>query len=176
MSFRIIAAFVIFLFGMRVNAQTVVPSEPLSKALTIFELPPFERAACCIRYYEGLHRKKDYPYVGYGHRLQPGERYSSEMTASEADVLLRKDLKKLCSLFRPYGKDSLLLAALAYNIGAFKLLGLDGKYPKSIILKKLDSGDRNIKNDYVKYCHWRGKKIVSIERRRYAEFMLLFTI
>ena len=68
MSFRIIAAFVIFLFGMRVNAQTVMPSEPLSKALTIFELPPFERAVCCIKYYEGLHRKKDYPYVGYGHR------------------------------------------------------------------------------------------------------------
>lgn len=42
MSFRIIAAFVIFLFGMRVNAQTVVPSEPLSKALTIFELPPLK--------------------------------------------------------------------------------------------------------------------------------------
>lgn len=58
MSFRIIAAFVIFLFGMRVNAQTVMPSEPLSKALTIFELPPFERAVCCIKYYEGLHRKK----------------------------------------------------------------------------------------------------------------------
>lgn len=52
MSFRIIAAFVIFLFGMRVNAQTVMPSEPLSKALTIFELPPFERAVCCIKYYE----------------------------------------------------------------------------------------------------------------------------
>lgn len=42
MSFRIIAAFVIFLFGMRVNAQTVMPSEPLSKALTIFELPPLK--------------------------------------------------------------------------------------------------------------------------------------
>lgn len=174
MSFRIIATFVIFLFGMRVNGQTVTPSEPLSKVLNIFKLPPFERAVCCIRYYEGLHRKKDYPYVGYGHRLRPGERYSSEMTASEAEALLRKDLKELCSLFRPYGKDSLLLAALAYNIGAFKLLGLDGKYPKSIILKKLDSGDRNIKNDYVQYCHWRGKKIASIERRRYAEFMLLF--
>lgn len=174
MSFRIIATFVIFLFGMRVNGQTVTPSEPLSKVLNIFKLPPFERAVCCIRYYEGLHRKKDYPYVGYGHRLRPGERYSSEMTASEAEALLRKDLKELCSLFRPYGKDSLLLAALAYNIGAFKLLGLDGKYPKSIILKKLDSGDRNIKNDYVQYCHWRGKKIASIERRRYAEFLLLF--
>jgi lysozyme len=176
MSFRIIAAFVIFLFGMRVNAQTVMPSEPLSKALTIFELPPFERAVCCIRYYEGLHRKKDYPYVGYGHRLRPGERYSSEMTATESESLLRKDLKELCSLFRPYGKDSLLLAALAYNIGAFKLLGLKDKYPKSTILKKLDLGNRNIKNDYVKYCHWHGKKIASIERRRYAEFMLLFTI
>lgn len=173
MSFRIIAAFVIFLFGMRVNAQTVMPSEPLSKALTIFELPPFERAVCCISFYEGLHKKKDYPYVGYGHRLRPGEKYSSDMTATEAEFLLRKEL---CSLFRPYGKDSLLLAALAYNIGAYKLLGLKGKYPKSTILKKLDSGDRNIKNDYVKYCHWRGKKIVSIERRRYAKFMLLFDL
>ena len=151
MSFRIIATLVIFLFGMRVNGQTVTPSEPLSKTLTIFELPPFERAVCCIRFYEGLHKKKDYPYVGYGHRLRPGERYSSDMTATEAELLLRKDLKELCSLFRPYGKDSLILAALAYNVGA-----------------------RNIKNDYVKYCHWRGKKIASIERRRYAEFMLLF--
>ena len=115
MSFRIIAAFVIFLFGMRVNAQTVMPSEPLSKALTIFELPPFERAVCCIKYYEGLHRKKDYPYVGYGHRLRPGERYSSEMTATESESLLRKDLKELCSLFRPYGKDSLLLSEISDN-------------------------------------------------------------
>ena len=115
MSFRIIAAFVIFLFGMRVNAQTVMPSEPLSKALTIFELPPFERAVCCIKYYEGLHRKKDYPYVGYGHRLRPGERYSSEMTATESESLLRKDLKELCSLFRPYGKDSLILSEISDN-------------------------------------------------------------
>lgn len=174
MSFRIIATFVIFLFSMRVNAQTVMPSEPLSKVLTIFDLPPFERAVCYISFYEGLHKKKDYPYVGYGHRLRPGERYSSDMTSTEAESLLHKDLKELCSLFRPYGKDSLLLAALAYNVGAFKLLGLKGKYPKSTILKKLDSGNRNIKNDYVKYCHWRGKKIASIERRRYAEFLLLF--
>lgn len=110
MSFRIIATFVIFLFSMRVNAQTVMPSEPLSKVLTIFDLPPFERAVCCISFYEGLHKKKDYPYVGYGHRLRPGERYSSDMTSTEAESLLRKDLKELCSLFRPYGKDSVLLS------------------------------------------------------------------
>lgn len=113
MSFRIIATFVIFLFGMRVNGQTVTPSEPLSKVLNIFKLPPFERAVCCIRFYEGLHKKKDYPYVGYGHRLRPGERYSSDMTATEAELLLRKDLKELCSLFRPYGKDSLLLSEIS---------------------------------------------------------------
>lgn len=39
------------------------------------------------------------------------------MTAREAEVLLRKDLRELCAMFRPYGQDSLLLAALAYNIG-----------------------------------------------------------
>lgn len=66
------------------------------------------------------------------------------------------------------------LCKLLHKVGAFKLLGLKGKYPKNTILKKLDFGDRNIKNDYVKYCHWRGKKIASIERRRYAEFLLLF--
>ena len=115
MSLRIIAAFVIFIFGMRVNGQTVTPYEPLSKTLTIFDLPPFERAVCCIRFYEGLHQKKDYHYVGYGHRLRPGERYSSEMTASEAEALLRKDLKELCSLFRPYGKDSLILSEISDN-------------------------------------------------------------
>ena len=126
MSLRIIAAFVIFIFGMRVNGQTVTPSEPLSKVLNIFKLPPFERAVCCIRFYEGLHQKKDYPYVGYGHRLRPGERYSSEMTASEAEALLRKDLKELCSLFRPYGKDSLILSEISDN----------KSYPnRSIILK-----------------------------------------
>lgn len=84
MSFRIIAAFVIFLFGMRVNAQTVMPSEPLSKALTIFELPPFERAVCCIKYYEGLHRKKDYPYVGY---------WTS--TATRRKVFIRDDCHRI---------------------------------------------------------------------------------
>lgn len=31
-----------------------------------------------------------------------------------------------------------------------------------------------IKNGYVKYYHWHGKKIVTIEQRQYAEFLLLF--
>ena len=126
------------------------------KQASIFALQPFERAICCIKYYEGIHRKKDYPYVGYGHKLRPGEHYSSNMSLREA------------------GKDSLLLAALAYNVGPYRILGNRTKYPKSILLKKIETGNRDFKDDYVQFCHWKGKKIPSIERRRYAELMLLY--
>ena len=67
------------------------------------------------------------------------------------------------------------LAALSYNIGPYKVTGYKGKYPKSSVLKKLEVDNRNIGDDYVNHCHWRGKRIPSIERRRYAELMLLFT-
>ena len=79
-------------------------------------------------------------------------------------------------MFRKYGKDSLLLAALAYNVGPYRILGCDGKHPrpKSTLLKKIESGIRDIKEDYLQYCHWKGKKIPSIERRRYVELMLLY--
>ena len=96
----------------------------------IFLLSPFDRAVCCIKYYEGLHRQKDYPYVGFGHKLRPGEHYSSNMSYAEADALLRKDLKEFCAMFSDYGKDSLLLAALAYNVGPYRILGSKKKYPK----------------------------------------------
>ena len=35
----------------------------------IYKLPPFERAVCCIKFFEGLHQAQDYPYIGYGHRI-----------------------------------------------------------------------------------------------------------
>ena len=152
------------------NAQT----HESARQTSIFELQPFERAICCIKYYEGIHRKKDYPYVGYGHKLRTGEPYSSNMSMREADALLRKDLKELCSMFRQYGKDSLLLASLAYNVGPYRILGSRRKYPKSTLLKKIEAGMRNFKEDYLQFCHWKGKKIPSIERRRYAELLLLY--
>lgn len=136
-----------------------MPTErPASTPASIFELPPFERAVCCIRFYEGMHRAKDYPYVGYGHKLRPGERYSANMSTYEAEQLLRKDLRELCAMFRSYGQDSLLLAALSYNIGPYKVTGYKGKYPKSSVLKKLEVGNRNIRDDYVNHCHWRGNE------------------
>ena len=36
----------------------------------------FELAVACIKKYEGLHGPKHHPYVGYGHKLLPGERFS----------------------------------------------------------------------------------------------------
>ena len=93
----------------------------------IYRLSPFERAVRCTKYFEGWHSEKHHPYVGYGHKLLPGERYSARtMTKRQADVLLRKDLRKFCAMFRQFGKDSLLLSEISDNIS----------YPNpSIILK-----------------------------------------
>lgn len=122
MTFRKIILFLLISLSLVANVQARMPTErPASTSASIFELPPFERAVCCIRFYEGMHRAKDYPYVGYGHKLRPGERYSANMSTYEAEQLLRKDLKELCTMFRSYGQDSLLLAALSYNIGPYKV-------------------------------------------------------
>ena len=143
------------------------------KRLGIYQLRPFERAVLCIKYYEGFHTKKNYPYIGYGHRLRPGERLNSNITEKQADSLLRSDLKRLCVMFRRYGKDSLLLAALSYNVGPYKVLG-NSHHPKSRLLKKIESGNRNIYHDFVDFCRWKGKKYRSIRKRRQVELILLF--
>ena len=42
------------------------------------------------------------------------------------------------------------------------------------VLKKLEAGDRDIYKEYISYCHYKGRKIRSIERRRKMEFLLLY--
>ena len=135
----------------------------------------YEMAVACIKHFEGWHTTKNYPYVGYGHQLQKGERYSARtMTRKQGDLLLRLDLMRNLYLFRGYGKDALLLSVLAYNVGPYRILGCKKKYPKSTLLKKIEAGIRDFKSDYVQFCRWKGKKIPSIERRRYAEWVLLY--
>ena len=145
MKVRTIILFNLIAMCLNANAQAREPSETqqLETRNSIFSLPPFERAVCCIKYYE-------------------------------ADLLLRKDLMKFCGMFSAYGKDSLLLAALAYNVGPYRILGCKKKYPKSTLLKKIEAGIRDFKSDYVQFCRWKSKKIPSIERRRYAEWTLLY--
>lgn len=164
--------FIIFTINTMLRAE-----EPKDyQKISIFDLQPFDRAVCCIKFYEGMHRAEHYPYVGYGHKLKPGEDYTSEMTRTEAEILLRKDLRKFCSMFRSYGKDSLLLATLAYNVGPYTLLGSKSNgIEKSKLLYKLETGDREIEYDYLKYCHWNGKYIPSMAKRRYFELLLLYS-
>ena len=136
---------------------------------SIMELPLFERAVLIIKKFETMHHPKHWPYVGYGHCVQPGEPYRRgvQLTEAQADALLRKDLRKFCALYSQYGKDSVLLGALAYNCGPQVV-------NKSSILKKLRRGDRNIFKEYTAHCRYKGKKHKGLYTRRLTEFAALF--
>lgn len=126
----------------------------------------FEDAVRLIKKYEGWHHARDQPYVGYGHRLLPADNFSSDISESFADSLLRSDLKKKCAVFRRFGADSLLLGVLAFNVG-------EGKILRSKLVKKLEAGDRNIKEEYLSFRMYKGKVVRSLERRRKEEYELL---
>ena len=132
----------------------------------------FEQAVACIKRFEGWHGNH-LPYVGWGHKLLPGETFRPDMSKAQADSLLRTDLRKLCRMCSRFGKDALLVATFSYNVGYYRLVGY-GKIPKSRLIKKLEAGDRDIYNEYVSFRCYKGKVIPSIERRRKVEYMLLF--
>ncbi|HJH65380.1 MAG TPA: lysozyme [Bacteroides mediterraneensis] len=165
------------LFAVAVLAVAFSASLPAQgtdeTAASFHDEPKAELAVELIKKYEGLHDRSDYPYYGYGHCKLPGEELSYDMTEAEAEELLRKDLAERYKLFRKYKKDALLLTVLSYNVGHGTLLGY-GKRPKSRLVKKLEAGDRNIYMEYISYCHYKGRKIRSIERRRKMEFLLLY--
>ena len=156
-----------------VQALAALNAQAQRGAYRLFSLPLFERAVACIKHYEGLHGPKNHPYVGYGHRLLPGERLSCTMTRRQADSLLRADLKKRLVTFRRFGRDSLLLAVLSYNVGEYRLLGY-GKQPKSRLVQKLESGDRDLRDEYTSFCRYRGKELRALRLRRRVELALLY--
>ena len=139
----------------------------------LLSLPPFECAVICIRHFEGLHGKGYYPYVGYGHKLQKGEHFTVAMTERQADSLLRADLLKRLMIFKDYGKNALLLAVLSYNVGTGRLLGY-GKHPKSRLLRKIESGDRNFYREFVSFCRYKGKVLRGLVKWRKVEFALFY--
>lgn len=126
----------------------------------------FEDAVQLIKKYEGWHHTRDQPYVGYGHRLLPTDTFNSDISESFADSLLCSDLKKKCAVFRRFGRDSLLLGVLAFNVGENRVL-------RSKLVRKLEAGDRNIKEEYLSFRMYKGKVVRSLERRRKEEYELL---
>lgn len=175
MIFRKILLSLFVILSMAAHAQARLPTEKLpSASASIFKLPPFERAVSCIKFYEGWHDiKRNYPYIGWGHCVQPHEKFKRNLSLNQADSLLRSDLRTLCRMFSKYGKDSLLLAVLAYNVGPYKILG-NSRFRKSKLLQKIERGERGIEQEYIDFCRWKGKEIASIKRRRYAELILLY--
>ena len=141
------------------------------RRVRLADLPPFERAVVVVKYFEGMHGWKNYPYVGYGHQLQRGEHFTADMTERQADSLLRADLMKHIEIFKKYGKDALLLAVLSYNIGVGRILGY-GKHPKSQLLRKIEAGDRNFYKEFVAFCRYKGKVLRGLLRRRQVEYTL----
>ncbi len=113
--------------------------------------------------------------MGYGHQIQKGEpfRYNQRLSLSEAERLMRRDLRRFVSMFREYGRDSLLLGVLAYNVGPYRLLGTSTT-PKSKLLKKLDRGDRNIRQEYLSFNRYNGRYHKGLHLRRLVEFDLLY--
>ena len=148
---------------------TVMVGNAAGRRINIMDLPPFERAVIIIKKFETLHKPKHWPYVGYGHQVQPGEPYRRgvQLTEKQADALLRKDLRKFVSLYKAYGKDALLLGVLAYNCGP-------GVVNKSTVLKKLKSGNRDIFKSYIAHCRYKGKFHKQLHERRLTEWILLF--
>lgn len=129
----------------------------------------FERAVQLIKKYETLHSASHWPLIGYGHKVQPGEKYTpgKALTEKQADELLRKDLKKFADLYSKYGKDSLLLGVLAYNVGP-------GRVNNSNVLRLLKAGNRNIKEAFTAMCRYKGREHKMIKERRVEEFTALF--
>lgn len=79
-----------------------VTSPAFATKRSIMELPPYERAVLIIKYHETLlDSRRHWPYLGYGHRKLPGEKYfrGYKMSEREADLLLRKDLNKFIGIF-----------------------------------------------------------------------------
>lgn len=141
----------------------------IGKATCIDSLPPFERAVVIIKYYETMHHPKDWPYIGYGHQVQPGEPYwrGIQLNERQADALLRHDLIKFIRYYSRYGRHAVLLGTLAYNCG-FVAVDEGG------VLKKLRVGDPDILREYTSYCHYNGKFHQRLFERRVTELAMLY--
>lgn len=142
------------------------------KADAMMQLPPIQRAALIIKRFEGWHGGTG-QYIGWGHRVQPGEKFSHNITHQQGDSILYEDLRKLFNQFKGYGDYALLLTVLSYNVGPAKILG-GGKYKPSKLIQKIRQGRKDIEQDYIGFCRWKGKVVLSIKNRRWIEYKYLY--
>ncbi len=125
----------------------------------------FDKAVEVIKKYETLHSARHWPLIGYGHKVQPGEKYKRGVVLSEkeADALLRKDLKKFIEYFKDQGDQAIVLGTLAYNIGP-------GNVKKSSVYSKIKAGNHDVYASYIRHSKCRGKTRAPIKKRREEEY------
>ena len=83
------------------------------------EQDKFNLAVECIKRFEGWHgERKHWPYVGWGHKVLPGEKFTNNISKAQGDSILRADLRKLCRMFSYLGRDSFLLSEISDKIKA----------------------------------------------------------
>lgn len=153
-------AVVLFAFPLTsANDNPIIPQA--------LECDLFDEAVDFIIEHEGWHDETHYPYVGYGHKLISTDKFDHNISKDFAKQLVVKDLKSKCRVFREFGKDSLLLGLLAYNIGENKVLS-------SRLIRKIKTRDKDIYEEYIKFCHYKGRVIPSIKHRRIKEYNQFF--
>jgi lysozyme len=119
MKYRKIFVFMLMIVVMTtVYGQERYRAKPASTQLSIYSLPPLERAISCIKFYESWHgEKKHWPYVGWGHKVLPRERFTNNITKAQGDSILRADMMKFCRLFSKFGRDSVNFSLLGLPSG-----------------------------------------------------------
>ena len=160
------------LYGILLSVLIAVAVVTAALSVNVDKLdgdPAFEKAVAIIKKYESLHTARNWPYVGYGHRVQKGDPYKKGDVLNEADAeaQLRKDLKKFIKMFDSYGNNALILGVISYNIGPTNV-------KKSSVIKLLEKDRDKLRAAYLSHCRYKGKKHQQILRRRTEEFDTLF--
>jgi lysozyme len=112
------------------------------------------------------------PTIGYGHRLTPRECYPDGICATEADVILRWDVREaeqsVARLVRvPLTQGQFdALVDFTFNLGS-------GRLASSTLLQSLNAGNYDAAaSELLRWDHSGAHEIASLKARREAEFRL----
>ena len=137
------------------------------------------RSVNLIKQYEGLRLKKyddgvGFMTIGYGHKILPNETYD-EITESDADAILRKDLQSAEKCVNASVKGNITqgqfdaLCSFSFNLGCAAL-------GKSTLLAHVNAGDDlAAAQEFGKWIHGGGKVMPGLVKRRQAEMELFLS-
>ena len=116
----------------------------------------------------------DVPTIGYGHTTAAGPpkvQMGMRITKEEAEAILAADLqaveRQVDSLVRVplNGNQRGCLVSFTYNLGV-------GNFSKSTLLKRLNTGDYDVGDEFLKWVKAQGVTLPGLVRRRQAEKLL----